>query len=240
MNRSGDMPRNSSLDPRHRKRTSKRAISKRARKSGQGRRTFPTKEYLKEQAGRLARFAPHRLEDFVGGSLQDVESQITEDVVKGIRRRSEAQLDQLVEELGVDTRHPDKWQRAFYELAAVHHGVGVISWVQPRGPNRRAAKWTEEADLNLQEMVLREMGLGRTLTEALRIVACDQKKWGRLAPPKKDVRSEKSGDELRFQMLKKRWSIVKKTSVLYKRLARAFGVSSDQLVPLAPADEGKI
>jgi hypothetical protein len=151
-----------------------------------------------------------------------------------------AQLDQLVEELGIDPRRPDKWRRAFYELATLHHGVGVISWVQPRGTNRRAAKWTDEHDINLHLLVLEETKSGVKPSRALLNIASDPKKWGKLAPQKVNSRSEKSDNELRYQTLRKRWSMVQKTSILEKVLQRAFGASADQQLPARTPLVGKI
>jgi hypothetical protein len=220
------MPHNVSLKPAPRTRTRK-AVRKNTKESAGRRRTFPPASYLKQQAERLTEFDPHRLEELTGEKLHDRESQITAKMVEEFQRRSEAQLDQLVKELGIDPRHPDKWRRAFYQLAYIHHGVGVISWVEPRGPNRRAAKWTGEHDLNLQMMVLEETKSGLTPTKALRKIASDPEKWGKLAPQKKNFRSEKSDNERRYQTLKRRWSVVQKTSILQKMLLRAFAGSSD-------------
>jgi hypothetical protein len=233
------MPHNVSRKPARRKRT-RRAVSKSKKESAGGRPVFPPESYLKDQSERLTRFAPHRLEDLIGEKVHEPESQITANVVEEIRRRNEAQLEQLLEELGVDPRRPDKWQRACYQLAYIHHGVGVISWAQPRGPNRRAAKWTDEHDLNLQMMVLEETKSGLKLAEALRNIASDPKKWGELAPPKKNPRSEKSDNELRYQSLRKRWSIVRKTSILEKVLGRGFRNFRRSRAPKSAARVGKI
>lgn len=233
------MPRNVSLKAAPRKRT-RRAVSKNTQESAGGRTTFPPESYLKKQAERLTKFGPLRWEDLTREKVHDIEGQATATVIEEIRRRSEAQLERLVQQLGVDPRRPDKWRRAFYELAAIHHGVGVISWAQPRGPNRRAAKWTDEHDLNLQLMVLEETKSGLGTTEALRKIASDPEKWGKLAPQKKNFRSEKSDSERRFATLKKRWSVVQMTSILQKMLLPAFAGSSNRTRLLEPSVQGKI
>ena len=235
---SESLPDNSFLGPENQKRAKRRTIRGAAPKAPRGQRTFPPKDYLKKQAERLTKFSTLKLEDPTDEKLGP-KSRIAASVVEEIRRRSEAQLEQLIQELGVDGQHPEKWRRAFYHLAAVHQGVGVISWIQPRGSNRRAAKWKDDHDINLHLFMLKEMKSGLPPSQALRKIASDPEKWAKLAPRKENSRSEKSDSELRYQSIRKRWSLVQKTSLLEKVLQRAIGISADQQLLVAPPDLGK-
>jgi hypothetical protein len=208
---------------------------------GRETRLFPPASSQKKKAAKLTKFPPHRLEDLIEGKLSDSEKQVTADVMIEIQRRNEAQLEQLIGELGIKPDHPEKWRRAFYELAYLHHGVGVISWRQPRGPNFRASKWNDEHDLNFVSMVQELMGSGLSLTDALRSIARDPEKWGKLAPQPKNFRSETSEVDRRVAALKKHWPKAK-TIAFRITMLRAFGASSNLIdlarPPLPP--EGKI
>jgi hypothetical protein len=83
--------------------------SARVQRKARARPIFPPESYLKKQSERLTGFVPHRLEDLTGEKVHEPESQITANVVEEIRRRNEAQLEHILEELGVDSRRPDKW-----------------------------------------------------------------------------------------------------------------------------------
>jgi hypothetical protein len=212
---------------------------------GRGTQLFPPSSWQERKAKALTTFKPHLLEDLVGGKLSDPAGQITAEVILEIRHRDEDHLEQLLRQLGIDPDHPDKWRRAFRELACIHYGVGVIAWRQSRGSNRHAAKWNNEYDLNFHLMMVEGMNSGLTATDALREIARDPEKWGKLPPQRENFRSEKSDFERRFATLKKRWLIVQSTSLLEKALGRAFGLSSErtfseQIPPCPPGPEGKI
>jgi hypothetical protein len=213
------------------------------RATKRGTRTVPPTGWQKSQVARLTKFPPHQLEDLIDGTLGDTAKQISAEVILEIRRRNEAKLEQLVRELGIDPNHPDVWRRAFLQLAFMHHGIGVISWVQPRGSNRRAAKWNDEHDLHFYSMMEELMASGLKPMVALREIAKDRDKWSKLAPQPKNFRSEKSDVERRYVTLKKRWQIVRKTAS-QKILLRALGTSSfdNQTCPNFPrlSPEGKI
>lgn len=174
-----------------------------------GRRFLPPKNWLKEKAARLARFPPHRLEDLIGGALKDPKAQVTAGLIEEIRRRTGAQLAQLVEELGVDPQHPDKWQRAFHELAAIHHGVGIISWVR-RPPNRNAAKKsTSDLDRRLYGYVTELQKRGKPLAAVFGIIARDPEKCRRLELSS-NSRSQKPDVQMKVETIRKRWARISK------------------------------
>jgi hypothetical protein len=76
------------------------------------------------------------------------------------RRRNDAQMNELLRRLGVDPSRPDAWERGFFHLAFLHHGVGHLTW-NPRRTNRNSATWTPTHDLALlrEVFVLRQKGL---------------------------------------------------------------------------------
>ncbi|MDI2073039.1 hypothetical protein [Bradyrhizobium sp. Mp27] len=171
---------------------------------------FPPKSHLKDKAARLSRFPALRLEDLIGHRLKDPKTQVTAELVEEIRRRTEDQLNQILEQLGVDPQHPDKWQRAFQELAAIHHGVGIISWVRPRPPNRNAAKKsTRDLDQLLYSYVTELKEQGKSLPEALETIARDVEKCA-LLKVSASSRSQRPDVELKVEALRKRYRRIAK------------------------------
>jgi hypothetical protein len=75
----------------------------------------------------------------------------------------------------VDPLRPDAWERGFFWLALLHHGVGYLAWY-PRRTNRNSATWTPAHDyLLLQEaFALRQGGLSERA--AVKKLAADKKK----------------------------------------------------------------
>ena len=83
----------------------------------------------------------------------------------------------LLRRLGVDPARSDAWQRGFFHLAALHHGVGHLAWYLRR-TNRNSATWTPTHDLALlrEVIVLRQKGLSER--RAVKKLAADPKKRG--------------------------------------------------------------
>ena len=146
----------------------------------------------------------------VGHTLKDPKTQVTAGLIEEIRRRTADQLNQVVEQLGVDPQHPDKWQRAFHELAAIHHGVGIISWAPARRPNRNAAKKsTNDLDRRLYGYVTELEEQGKSRAEAIEIIARDAEKC-RLLEVSPSSRSQTADVKLKVEALRKRFRRIDK------------------------------
>jgi hypothetical protein len=81
----------------------------------------------------------------------------------------------LLRRLEIDASKPDAWQRGFFRLANLHHGVGQLAWY-PRRINRNASTWTSDDDLALlrEVMILQQQGLSER--RAVKKLVADPKK----------------------------------------------------------------
>jgi len=98
-----------------------------------------------------------------------------------------------------------------------------MTWTPPRGPNRRAQKWTVALDTELYNDVRNLTERGCTAAQALEKIAKDAKKRAKFGL-KTDARSETPDLKRHFQTLKKRWNYIKVTPL---GLVRALGAEVD-------------
>ena len=140
--------------------------SKQAKESVQ---LFPPAGWRKDQLSRLRKFRPHKLKEVIREATGNAKGNgINAEVLLNFRRRNEEQIIQLARAMGFDPADPDVWQRAFFNLATIHWGVGHLSWTPPRESNRRAAKWTAEHNSAFYLLMLELMAKGKLQTAALR------------------------------------------------------------------------
>jgi hypothetical protein len=124
---------------------------------------------------KLPVFKPHDLRSLISEAKKNVEADVDTAFLLVFRRRNETQLKDLLRRLGVDPSSPNAWERGFFHLAVLHHGVGHLVWYSPR-TNRNSATWTPSHDLALlrEIFVLRQMGMSERA--AVRKLASDPKK----------------------------------------------------------------
>jgi hypothetical protein len=120
-------------------------------------------------------FDPHDLRTLITQAKTNNEVDVDKAFLFAFRRRNDAQLKDLLRRLGVDPLKSDAWERGFFHLAFLHHGVGHLAWY-PRRTNRNAATWTATDDLTLlrEVVALRQSGLGERA--AVKKLAADPKK----------------------------------------------------------------
>jgi hypothetical protein len=175
----------------------------------------PDPGWVQKQKSKLPRrFPPYRLKGIEPGSLDEQE-------IGKIRELTDKQLDRLLGALGLERTMPNAWERAFFRLAVIHHGVGHITWTPPRGPNRRAQKWTIVLDKELKSDVRHFTAQGFNDTQALEKIAKDAKKCAKFRLVT-DPRSETPDWKRHFETLKKRWTYIKKMEP-FERLLQALG-----------------
>src|SRR5262249_49118592 len=123
---------------------------------------------------KLPVFDPHDLRSLISEAKKNDEDDVDTAFLLAFRRRNEAQLKHLLRRLGVDPSKPDAWERGFFHLAVLHHGVGHLAWYRQR-TNRNSATWMPEHDLALiREVFLRQAGLSERA--AVKKLATDPKK----------------------------------------------------------------
>jgi len=175
----------------------------------------PEHGWVKKQKSKLPRrFPPYRLKRIEPDS-------INEHTVGKIRELTNKQLDLLLGALGLERTIPNAWERAFFRLAVIHYGAAHIKWTPPRGPNRRAQKWTIELDEELKNDIHYFTEQGCTETLALEKIAKDTKKCAKYRLVR-DATSETPDWKRHFQTLKKRWCYIKKMAP-FERLFQALG-----------------
>ena len=121
---------------------------------------FPKDHEVKSARRKLPVFDPHDLRSLISEAKKNDKADVDSAVLFAFRHRNDAQMKELLKRLGVDPSRPDAWERGFFHLAFLHHGVGHLAWY-PRRTNRRAATWTPTHDLALlrEVFLLRQGGL---------------------------------------------------------------------------------
>jgi hypothetical protein len=136
---------------------------------------FPKDHEIRNERRKLPVFDPHDLRALITEAKTNDEVDVDKAFLIAFRRRNDAQLKDLLRRLGVDPLKSDAWERGFFHLAFLHHGVGHLAWY-PRRTNKNPATWTPTHDLALlrEVVVLRQSGLSERA--AVKKLAADQKK----------------------------------------------------------------
>jgi hypothetical protein len=135
----------------------------------------PKEHNVKSARRKLPVFGPHDLRSLITEAKTNDKADFDTAFLLAFRRRNATQMKDLLRRLGVDPARSDAWQRGFFHLAALHHGVGHLAWY-PRRTNRNSATWTPTHDLALlrEVVVLRQKGLSER--RAVKKLAADPKK----------------------------------------------------------------
>jgi hypothetical protein len=136
---------------------------------------FPKDHELKSARRQLRRFDQHDLRSLITEAKTNDKADVDTAFLLAFRRRNETQMKHLLRRLGVDPSSSDAWERGFFHLASLHHGVGHLAWY-PHRTNRNSATWTPTHDLALlrEVIVLRQKGLSER--RAVKKLAADPKK----------------------------------------------------------------
>jgi hypothetical protein len=136
---------------------------------------FPKDYEVKSARRKLPVFDPHDLRSLINEAKTNGEADVDTAFILAFRRRNDTQMKELLRRLGVDPSRSDAWERGFFHLALLHHGVAHLAWY-PRRTNRNSATWTPTHDLALlrEVIVLRQRGLGERA--AVKKLASDPKK----------------------------------------------------------------
>jgi hypothetical protein len=136
---------------------------------------FPKDGEVRSARRKLPVFDPHNLRSLIGEARKNDEADVDTAFLFAFRRRNGAQMKDLLRRLRVDPSRRDAWERGFFHLAFLHHGVGHLAWY-PSRTNRNSATWTPAHDLALlrEVFVLRQKGLSEHA--AVKKLATDPKK----------------------------------------------------------------
>ena len=150
--------------------TARNSSSKRSKIS-----LFSTDEQIKARRSRLPKFEAHDLRSIIDEAKASGKEDLEIAFVLALRRRNDEQMKELLRCLGIEPSKPDAWQRGFFRLANLHHGVSRLAWY-PRRTNRNASTWTSDHDLALlrEVMMLRQEGLSER--RAVKKLVTDPKK----------------------------------------------------------------
>jgi hypothetical protein len=191
---------------------------------------FPKDEEVKSARRKLPVFDPHDLRSLITEAKTNHKADVDAAFLFAFRRRNNDQMKDLLRRLGVDPSRPDAWERGFFHLAFLHHGVGHLAWY-PGRTNRNSATWTPTHDLALLQevIVLRDKGLSER--RAVKRLAADPKKRGLFPYRKKEYRfsideePKKREAALWARLQKKLKASARGTSIIDQLL----GISRDSL-----------
>lgn len=135
---------------------------------------FPLEKDLRACRERLPIYEPHNLRAIVkeakkAGGDED------RAFVEVFRKRNREQAEGLLRKLGIDPSTPGAWERGFFKIAFLHHGVGHLAYVQPR-TNVNSATWTLAADFRLLGEVSALCAKGLSARAAVKNLAADPNK----------------------------------------------------------------
>jgi hypothetical protein len=192
---------------------------------------FPKDHEVKRARRKLPVFDPQDVGSLLAEAKTNDKADVDIAFLLVFRRRNGAQMKELLRRLGVDPSRPDAWERGFFHLARLHHGVGRLAWYHRR-TNRNSATWTEAHELALlrEVFLLRQQGLSERA--AVKRLASDPKKR-QLVPYRKTgyfpnaEESEKREAALRERLKKLKGSARGKSILdLLLGMSRGGGLSS--------------
>lgn len=169
---------------------------------------IPQIGWKEEQISRLTQFEPHKLDDIVqdAGATSEQLSNNADTVLTSFRRKNDEQIEQLLREMHIDLEEPDAWRKAFFRLAAIHHGVGGLSKTHRRQKNKNAKTWTSEQHLLFYQMMQMLLLDGISEREAVKKIANDKEKWQQFPNQGQNKPSSTSdGASKRQAALRARW-----------------------------------
>jgi hypothetical protein len=136
---------------------------------------FPKDHEVKSARRKLPVFDPHDLRSLIIEAKGNDQADADSAFLFAFRRRNDTQMKDLLRRLGVNPSRADAWERGFFHLAFLHHGVGHLAWY-PRRTNRNSATWTPAHDLALlrEVFLLRQKGLSERA--AVKKLASDPKR----------------------------------------------------------------
>jgi hypothetical protein len=155
-------------------------VSRKPKKTAKGSiQLIPPIGWKEEQISRLTQFEPHKLDDIVrgAGATEQLDDSAADPILTSFRRKNDEQMEQLLREMHIDLKQPEAWRKAFFRLAAIHHGVGGLSTTPPRRKNKNAKTWTSEQHLIFFQMMQILLQDGISERAAIKKIANDKKKW---------------------------------------------------------------
>jgi hypothetical protein len=135
---------------------------------------FPKDGEVGRTRRKLPIFKPHDLRALISEAKTNDKADVDTAFLLAFRRHNDGQMKDLLKRLRVDPASSDAWERGFFHLAVLHHGVGHLAWYPRR--TRNPATWTPAHDLALLQevIVLRQRGVSERA--AVRKLAADPKK----------------------------------------------------------------
>ena len=166
----------------------------------------PNEQQLASWRSRLLPFDPLDLRQIV------LDSKAADGLTPEKRRarRTAAQIKQVLEVLGLLTKGPVRWERAFYRMTEIFLGVGHVVY-SPLRPNTSAVTWDWSSEARFCGMMYRLKGKGLSEREAIGAIVADPDEWRRL-PYEQRSRPQYSGrkeQSRRANALRRRWARIK-------------------------------
>jgi hypothetical protein len=156
------------------------AVPRKRRKNQQNRgfgvsnheRLIPPPEELDTQRQRLRQFPPYATHELLAAAhkRESIKLTLDEAITLVHEERTNSQLTQLIEQLGLDPAAPDCWRDGFIRLAKLHHNVGRLIHRWTRKHNN-AAEWTIAEQIELLWRVADFQRQGKSEREAVELVA---------------------------------------------------------------------
>lgn len=191
-----------------------------------------SKSERKQRLSLLPQFEPFTVSPEEQPSDRKDRSTKTDAVLAQLEAETERQINELLKALGYERSDPHIWEKAFRNLAEIHHGVGAIATPVDAPSNRNASQWTLAQDDLLVSTVDELRARGQTLSAALHIIAKDVKLYAKLPVPRGQHLTATSANR-RFGTFKKRWQTIQKLT-LTQRLERALFPSPTKDSPKLP------
>jgi hypothetical protein len=189
---------------------------------------FPKDHEVESARRKLPVFDPQDLRSLINEAKTNDNADVDTAFLLAFRRRNDTQMKELLRRLGVDPSRSDAWERGFFHLALLHHGVGHLAW-HPRRTNRNSATWTPTHDLALlrEVVVLRQSGLSERA--AVRELASDPKKCQQFPYRQKGYFSTADQRQKRGAALRARLESLKASARGNSIVDLLIGVSQDGL-----------
>jgi hypothetical protein len=201
--------------------------ARRRRRAGSASWRFPPDKVIAAKRKQLPRFEPDDLRSLVNEARSATgQSDFDPAFVMALRQRNNNQLGQLLRALNVDQSKPDAWERAFFLLALIHHGVGHFAWY-PRKTNKNAAMWSVDHDVVLIKEIFTLRKRGFSDRRAVEKLALDPSKRT-LFPYRPKLSSSRAGEgSRRVAALWGRWQKIRSGSSVLSALGEALGLRTE-------------
>jgi hypothetical protein len=135
----------------------------------------------------------------------------------------DGQVDQLMDALKIDRTRPDRWERAFLRLAAIHHGVGRLKFPKKKEAAPAGGRVDEQDAAFMEEFLL----LRRDMSDraAIRQLAVDPKYRNRFPYRPKRSYYQANAEPRRIEAFRKRHQKLRSQGTFLSALREIFDLN---------------